>query len=341
MASALAIPLGAAMVDIAGLSLSGPERARLTHPAVGGVILFARNFSSPLQLKALTAQIAELRDPPLLIAVDQEGGRVQRFVSGFTRLPAPRSIGAAFDRSEDRGLEAAYAAGFVMARELRDHGITFSLAPVLDVDFGHSSVIGDRSFHAEPAVVALLGARMVEGMDDAGMAAVGKHFPGHGYARADSHHEAPVDVRSLEVIRGADLQPYIETIARGLAGVMPAHVTYPAADRHPAGFSQFWLQRMLREELGFRGMVFSDDLSMEGASAAGGVEDRAAAALEAGCDMVLICNAPDLADRYLAMAAPSELLRERVEMVLEPCYRPAPARVGERYFQARRALAVV
>jgi len=304
----------------------------------GGFILFGRNIETPSQLRNLTDQLRELSEVEPIITIDQEGGRVQRFTAGFTRLPPLRSIGALYDRDPGRGLEAAYAAGFVMARELLEHGVTVSLAPVLDVDFGRSSVIGDRSFHAEPGPVGLLGARMVEGMRDAGMAAVGKHFPGHGFARADSHHEIPVDDRPLAMIRAADLLPYVAALDRGLAGVMPAHVTYPDADGRPAGFSSFWLQRVLREELGFRGMIFSDDLTMEGASVAGGIVERAAAALEAGCDMVLICNAPHLADQYLAAAPVRGLPDERVEMMLAGSRGPAPARAAERYLQARRAL---
>jgi beta-N-acetylhexosaminidase len=336
-----AMALGAVMVDVGGLALTAEERARLAHPAVGGVILFARNYASPSQLRALAAEIAALREPPLLIGVDQEGGRVQRFVDGFTRLPAPRAIGAAYDADATRGLQAAWGAGYVMASELLDHGVGLSFAPVLDIEYGRSSVIGDRSLHREPAVVAQLAVRMIEGMQDAGMGAVGKHFPGHGYAAADSHVDAPVDERPLGVLRGADLVPYAAAIGHGLAGVMPAHVCYPAVDTRPAGFSSAWLQGVLREQLGFRGVIFSDDLSMEGAGVAGDIHARGAAAFDAGCDMVLICNAPGPAAEFLAGTPPRPVAADRLAML-----RPAPdPRIARRrrddYLAARRALTLV
>jgi beta-N-acetylhexosaminidase len=337
----IAMPLGAAMVDLAGTELTAAERERLMHPAVGGVILFARNYATPRQLKALTAEVAGLRDPPLLIAVDQEGGRVQRFRSGFTALPPPRSIGAAFDEDPERGLEGAYGAGLVMAQELREHGVTLSFAPVFDIDFGRSSVIGDRALHSDPRVVAQLCLRMMEGMRAAGVAGVGKHFPGHGYARADSHHEIPIDERTMSALRCADLVPYVEAIAHGLGAIMPAHVVFPALDSHPAGFSSFWLREVLRGELGFRGVIFSDDLTMEGASVAGSMPDRAKAAFSAGCDMVLICNAPELADAYLTEAEPHILAPERAQLMGAGAMGAPADRVKALYLDARRALARV
>ena len=294
-----AMPLGPVMADVRGLVLQGSEREMLVHPLVGGVILFARNFKSPEQLRRLTAEIRALRAPELLIAVDHEGGRVQRFKAGFTLIPAMRRIGELAERDKAKAAAAAEAAGCVLAAELLSHGVDFSFTPVLDVDFGESSVIGDRAFDASPARIAELAGALLRGMDTAGMAGVGKHFPGHGHVRADSHTAVPVDNRELIQIQAEDLVPYRLLVPLGLAGVMPAHVIYPKVDSRPAGFSEVWLKRILRGQLGFDGMIFSDDLSMEGASVAGDVIARAEAALGAGCDMVLICNAPDEAMRLL------------------------------------------
>jgi beta-N-acetylhexosaminidase len=292
-------PLGPVMLDVAGTALEPDERRLLAHPLVGGVILFARNYASPAQLKALTADIRAVREPQLLIAVDQEGGRVQRFRDGFTRVPPMGEIGAAHRNDPARGIALARAAGRVLAGELVSHGVDFSFTPVLDLDFGRSGVIGDRAFCGEPARAAELAAALVAGLDDGGVAAVGKHFPGHGWAEADSHHALPVDDREFAEIDAADLVPYRKLIPLGLAGIMPAHVVYPRVDPRPAGFSEFWLQRVLRGRLGFDGLIFSDDLSMEGASEAGGIVARADAAFAAGCDMVLVCNAPEEARRLL------------------------------------------
>jgi beta-N-acetylhexosaminidase len=286
------VKLGRVMLDVAGLHVTDEEKERLRHPQVGGLILFARNFESPAQLRALTAEVRGLREPQLLVAVDHEGGRVQRFRDGFTRLPPMRSIGAC---ARADGVRLARAAGAVIAAELQAHGIDFSFAPVLDVDYGSSSVIGDRAFCDDPAAIADLAGAFVSGLEAGGMAAVGKHFPGHGYARADSHVEAAVDDRELAAIEASDLVPYRRLIAQGLAAVMPAHVIYPKVDRRPAGFSPVWLRDILRGRLGFRGVAFSDDLSMEAAAQGGGVVERARAALDAGCDMVLLCNAPESA----------------------------------------------
>jgi beta-N-acetylhexosaminidase len=296
---ALERALGPVMVDIAGLALAPDEREMLLHPLVGGVILFARNYWSPAELAALTASIHALRDPPLLIAVDHEGGRAQRFVEGFTRLPPMRTLGRVYDRDPVVAESLARAIGVVLAAELRRHGVDFSFAPVLDIDFGTSSVIGDRALHVTAAGVTALAGGLVAGMARIGMGAVGKHFPGHGYVRADSHHEVPVDARDLATIEAADLMPYKALVGRGLAGVMPAHVIYPKVDDRPAGFSPAWLKDILRGWLAFDGIVFSDDLSMEGASVAGGIVERGLIALSAGCDMVLVCNERDAAQRLL------------------------------------------
>jgi beta-N-acetylhexosaminidase len=315
---------GPVIVDLAGTALTAAEREALRHPLVGGVILFARNYESPDQLRELCAAIHGVREPALTIAVDQEGGRVQRFVAGFTRLPPMRALGRVHERDAALATSLARAAGVVLAGELLAHGVDLSLAPVLDVDFGASAVIGDRAFHSTPAGVAALAGALVEGMRRAGMGAVGKHFPGHGWVRADSHHEVPVDERDLATIEANDLEPYRALIGRGLTGVMPAHVIYPAVDPRPAGFSPFWLQEILRARLGFEGIVFSDDLSMAGASVAGGIVERAHAALDAGCDMVLVCNDAPAAAQVLDGLGPARLRPDRARR-LRPGRAGAPA----------------
>lgn len=292
--------LGPMMFDVAGTELTDDDRRRLLHPLVGGVILFSRNFRDPTQLSALTAEIHALKPAPLLIGVDHEGGRVQRFREGFTRLPPMRTFGDIWNDHPQRARELARETGYVLASELRAHGVDFSFAPVLDLDYGASSVIGDRAFHADPHAVFQLGQAVMLGMKDAGMAACGKHFPGHGYVAADSHVAIPVDERALADIARADIAPFRLMIEAGLGAIMPAHVIYPEVDAQPAGFSSIWLQKILRDQLQFDGTVFSDDLCMEAAGVAGGVVERVTAALEAGCDMALVCNRPDLADEVLA-----------------------------------------
>lgn len=291
--------LGPVMVDVAGLELTPDDIERLQHPQVGGVILFARNFAAPLQLIQLTHSIRELRKPELVIAVDHEGGRVQRFKHGFTPIPPMRSLGKLWDRDPAQALAAARGGGFVIGSELQAHGVDFSFTPVLDVDYGESGVIGDRALHSDPHTIAVLAEALQAGLNAAGMTSVGKHFPGHGYVRADSHLEVPVDDRSLAEITAADLVPFQRLARSTMGGIMPAHVIYPKVDAKPAGFSGVWLQKILREKLGFQGLIFSDDLSMEGASTAGGVVARANAALNAGCDMVLLCNDPRAQDTML------------------------------------------
>lgn len=282
------IPLGPLMIDIAGQTLTDLDRERLCHPMVGGLILFTRNYRDPAQLAALCAEIHALRYPRLPIAIDHEGGRVQRCREGFTRLPAMRRLGEGWVQDQNRALAMARAVGVILATELRARGVDFSFTPVLDLDWGRSGVIGDRSFHADPEVVAALAGALIEGLRSVGMAACGKHFPGHGWAEADSHVALPVDERSLAELQ-KDILPY-RTLK--LDAVMPAHVIYSSCDAKCSGFSNFWID-YLRNNVKFDGVIFSDDLSMEGASVAGDIVARADAAWQAGCDMLLVCNAPD------------------------------------------------
>ncbi|MCB1775713.1 MAG: beta-N-acetylhexosaminidase [Gammaproteobacteria bacterium] len=290
---------GPVMVDLLGTELTAADRDLLTHPSTGGVILFRRNFVSPQQVYRLVREIHELRSPHLLIAVDQEGGRVQRFQAGFTRLPPAARLQAHFDGDMQAARRAAHELGWLMAAELRAVGVDFSFAPVLDLDYGVSSVIGDRAFAAEPAVVAQLAGAWMMGAREAGMISVGKHFPGHGAVVADSHVDLPIDERVFEQLRSRDIQPFARLIDNGLEAIMPAHVIYRACDARPAGFSAYWLQQVLRGQLGFQGVIFSDDLSMAAAEEAGCFADRARAALEAGCDMVLVCNDQEAAAEVL------------------------------------------
>lgn len=298
--------LGPVMLDVRGTELAAEERERLRHPLVGGVILFTRNYRSPGQIAELVREIHEVREPRLLVAVDHEGGRVQRFRDGFTRLPPLRRLGELYDENPKRAKRLAHYAGWVMAAELRAVDVDFSFAPVLDLDRGVSEIIGDRAFHSNPDAVTALAISYIAGMAEAGMAATGKHFPGHGGCAADSHLALPVDHRSYADIYVEDLVPFERLIEAGLAGIMPAHVVYPQVDAQPAGFSRFWLQEVLRRRLKFQGIIFSDDLSMEGAKGAGGMVERATLALQAGCDMVLVCNAPESADEVLQRFRPHD-----------------------------------
>src|SRR3990172_5406891 len=310
----LKAPLGPVVLDPSGPGLTDADRRRLLHPAAGGVILFAHNYQSPAQLLALTGEISRLRAPGLPIGVDHEGGRVQRFAQGFTAIPAMRRLGVLWDRAREAATSAARAAGTVIAAELGAHGVDFSFTPVLDLDYGASAVIGQRAFHYDPIAVGALAAQLIEGLSGGGMAAVGKHFPGHGFAAADSHLAVPTDQRPPQDIFRKDLVPYRAAIKAGLAAVMPAHVIYPQADAEPAGYSKYWLQEVLRGKLGFEGLIFSDDLSMEGASTAGGIPERARAALDAGCDQVLLCQDPEGQDRLLdSLASVPVSVPERIE----------------------------
>jgi beta-N-acetylhexosaminidase len=281
--------LGPVMLDLEGTVLTGADVELLRHPLVAGVILFRRNYSATEQLEALVRDIRAVRTPPLLVAVDQEGGRVQRFREGFTTLPAMRLIGHRYDMDRSAGLALARQCGWLMAAELRAVGIDLSFAPVVDLDRGVSEVIGDRALHGSHEAVAELAVAYLHGMRAAGMAATAKHFPGHGAVIADSHVARPVDRRAYADLLD-DMYPYELLIANGLPAVMMSHVIYPDVDDVPAGYSRRWIAGELRGRLGFEGAVFSDDLSMAGAGTAGGPADRARAALAAGCDVALICN---------------------------------------------------
>ena len=282
--------LGPVMLDLEGLLLTPADRDLLAEPAVGGIILFSRNYASPSQLADLVASIRALRSPPLLIAVDHEGGRVQRFREGFTAIPPMRRIGREYDRDPDEALALARTAGWLIGAELRAADIDLSFAPCVDLDHGVSEVIGERAFHSDPDAVAALATVFCRGLRKAGMVAVAKHFPGHGAVVADSHEKLPVDRREYGDLLD-DLRPYEKLIGhRLLAGVMLAHVVYLETDPLPAGFSRYWIESQLRAELGFDGAVFCDDLSMKATIEFGSMPKRAALALDAGCDMVLICN---------------------------------------------------
>ena len=293
--------LGPLMVDVAGTELTSEDREILSHPLVGSVILFSRNYASVAQLEALVRDIRSVRRPPLLVAVDHEGGRVQRFRSDFTALPPQRAVGRAYDLDPDAGRRLAWQCGWLLAAELRAVGVDMSFAPCVDLDYGVSEVIGDRAYHRDPEVVSRLAVACIQGMRAAGMAATAKHFPGHGAVVVDSHKALPVDRRPLEAL-GEDLLPYRRLIANGLASVMVAHVLFPEVDAAPAGFSRRWIQQELRWSLGFTGAVFSDDLSMGGAAFAGTATERARRALAAGCDVLPLCN-----DRPAVFAALDEL----------------------------------
>jgi beta-N-acetylhexosaminidase len=297
---------GPIVLDVAGHTLNKEDKRRIADPKTGGVILFGRNYKNRKQLTSLCKAIKELR-ADVMISIDHEGGRVQRCRSdGFTHLPAMRKLGDIWTNHGKKAdaenaiiaMDAATAVGFVLASELRACGVDFSFTPVLDLDFGRSGVIGDRSFHRHPQITYALAKSLNHGLQLVGMANCGKHFPGHGWAKADSHVAIPVDERPLKNILSDDAKPY-QWLGLGLASVMPAHVIYPKVDKNPAGFSKVWLQDILRKQMKFTGVIFSDDLSMEGASVAGNVVNGAQMALSAGCDQVLICNRPDLADELL------------------------------------------
>lgn len=291
--------LGPVMLDVAGLALEDEDRKRLQHPQVGGVILFSRNYHSPEQLKMLVDEIHAIRTHRLVVAVDQEGGRVQRFRDGFQDLPAMARLGDLYDRDAAAAIKYAESFAWIMASELLHYGIDLSFSPVLDVANPVSSVIGDRAFHHNPETITRLANAWIRGMKKAGMEAIGKHFPGHGSVEGDSHHVMPFDRRNFEDIETHDLVPFRRVIATHLTGIMMAHVIYDQIDALPAGYSKYWIEQVLRNHLGFDGIIFSDDLSMSGAETVGSYSERAKASLEAGCDILLVCNNPQGADEIL------------------------------------------
>lgn len=333
------LPIGPLMIDVAGTELTDLDRERLCHPLVGGIILFSRNYADPQQLSTLTAAIHALRSPSLLIAVDHEGGRVQRFRDGFTRLPAMAVLGRLWDQDSDRACAAAQQVGYVLAAELRVRGVDYSFTPVLDLDYGPSRVIGDRAFHRKPEAVIQLAEALGRGLRQAGMGSCGKHFPGHGYVIPDSHVELPVDERAFEAMQ-EDIEPYRQL---ALDGVMAAHVIYNCMDCNTAVFSNKWIH-YLRNNIKFDGVVFTDDLSMAGAGVVGDMLARVETAYAAGCDMLLVCNAPDVVGDVLTNWKPAIDMRrgQRVESLIpagpaksweqlqaDPLYQAALQTVGE------------
>lgn len=321
--------LGPLMIDVAGLSLTPEEAVQLEDSRIGGVILFSRNFESASQLKELVDSIHAVRMPQLLVAVDQEGGRVQRFRQGFSELPTAHWLGHQYDIDRKAGRKLARLCGWLMAAELLDVGIDLSFAPVVDLDFGLSEVIGDRAIHKNPNVVASIAVAYMQGMRDAGMMAVAKHFPGHGAVIADSHLELPEDHRDYDGIEG-DLVPYRRLIDNGLHGVMMAHVRYPAVDRRIASLSPYWIQTQLRDVLGFAGAVFSDDLNMSATYGIGDMSTRVRKTLDAGADMALICNNPAAVVQTLEelgdIGSPSSQVRLVALRPHAPAWRPGRLR---------------
>lgn len=285
--------LGPVMMDLVGTQISDTERELMQHPSVGGVILFTRNFESLAQVIDLVADIHALRTPHLLISIDHEGGRVQRFHDGFSKLPPVSVFGEIYKQDQDKAREYAELTGWLMAAELRAIDIDFSFAPVLDLAHGVSGIIGNRAFHAKPEIAATLAYAYMHGMSQAGMSAVGKHFPGHGGVVEDSHLALPVDHRDMATLMKSDIVPFEKMIHNHLPAIMPAHVIYDQVDAKPAGYSEIWLKQILRDRLKFQGVIFSDDLSMEAAGIGGNYGERALLALDAGCDMVLVCNHPE------------------------------------------------
>lgn len=289
-ASSLELPLGSLIVDVQGKVLEPEDKEILAHPLVGGLILFTRNYESPEQLGELIHQIHQIRTPSLAVCVDQEGGTVQRFREGFTRLPAAQALGKLYRQDRENAYQACTHMGWLMAAELRATGVDISFAPVVDLNWGTSEVIGGRAFHRKPYIVSELASRYIAGMHQAGMKSVIKHFPGHGHVHEDSHKDMPVDKRSFQEIRGEDLIPFEHLAAAYNEGLMTAHIIFPEVDKVPVTFSHEWLQHTLREQLNFSGVIFSDDLNMHAAHLHEDIQSRVRAAFEAGCDVALLCN---------------------------------------------------
>jgi len=334
------VTLGPLMVDVTGTELTAEDRRVLAHPLVGAVILFTRNFASLPQLEALVREIRAVRKPPLIVTVDHEGGRVQRFRDGFTRLPSQRSIGHLYELDAEAGRRLAWQCGWLLAAELRAVGIDMSFTPCVDLDYGVCEAIGDRAYHRDAEIVARLAVSCMQGMRGAGMAATAKHFPGHGAVVADSHKSLPVDRRSLAEL-AEELLPYRRLVANGLSSIMVAHVLFPEVDEAPASFSRRWIRQELRDGLGFTGAVFSDDLSMGGAAFAGSVPERARRAMAAGCDVLAVCN-----DRTAVLATLEELAGESDPLsqvrLVRLHGRPMPGREGlertARWVECRKAV---
>jgi beta-N-acetylhexosaminidase len=336
--------LGPLMLDVAGLALSEKEKQILSSPLVGGLILFTRNYSTQKQLQSLIAEI-RLASPDIIIAVDHEGGRVQRFREGFTRIPPMAALGVMYKTDRDAAVELSLDCGWLMAAELIAYDIDISFAPILDRDYGISSIIGDRAFSGCVEDIIVLTQAFIKGMAEAGMASTGKHFPGHGGVAADSHIDIPVDERTLGELRENDISVFGPVINSGLNAIMPAHIIYPKVDPYAAGFSKYWLQTILRNELNFEGVIFSDDLGMEGATVAGSFPERAEAALSAGCDMVLVCNNAEGAAevlRYLEQreTKPNKRLNN---MKLKPELKHLPGKLTEmsRWTSTKERLAML
>ena len=336
--------LGPVMIDVASTQLDSDDREVLRHPAVGGVILFTRNYDSPSQLTALCRAIRALRTPPLLIGVDHEGGRVQRFHTGFTRIPSMGRYGELYASEPDYALALARESGWLVSRELLRFGIDLSFTPVLDLDIDRSAVIGARAFSDDPDTVSALARAWIGGMDEAGMASVAKHFPGHGAVTEDSHHVLPQSGASLCDFLTHHLMPYQQLVAAGLAGVMTGHLSVPAVDASPATFSRIWLQQILRDRLGFQGAIISDDLSMSGAATWGDAGTRAQAALDAGCDLLLVCNdraASEQVLQTLQWQVDADGNRRRTSLYGRPKAVSSISAVAPRLDNARRSVATL
>ena len=334
------LPLGPLMIDIAGTELSEMDRQRLCHPLVGGLILFTRNYIDPEQLAQLTAEVHALRSPPLLIAVDHEGGRVQRFRDGFTLLPPMARLGKLWDTDPVAACDTAQKLAYVLATELRACGVDYSFTPVLDLDYGPSRVIGDRAFHRQPEAIIALANALATGLRQAGMGSCGKHFPGHGYVIPDSHVDLPVDDRPLDAMQD-DLKPYRKL---SLDGVMAAHVIYDCFDCNTAVFSNKWID-YLRNNIKFDGVVFTDDLSMTGAGIVGDMLCRVKAAYAAGCDMLLVCNSPDAVGQVLGQWQPAAdpQRSQRISKLLpsQPALSWAELKTDPDYLAAQKTLATL